>query len=373
MIDDATGAAALAGVPGLGPRRLRRLLEHHPPGEAFELLRSGGSLDPMVERAIPRPDLAAIRRDARIVEPGAAVEVCQSLSVEVSWIGGATYPMQLIDDHDAPAILFSRGVLDSLTARRVGVVGTRNATASGLATAHELGAELAAAGVAVVSGLALGIDGAVHEGVRAAVGPGQAVAVVGCGLDRPYPRRHAALWEWVANDGLLLSEWPPGTTPDAWRFPLRNRVIAGLSEVLVVVESREQGGSLITARAAADRGVEVMAVPGSPRVRASAGTNMLLVDGAAPVTSVDDVLVMLGLDHRRAGAARFDARPRLDAVQTSVVEACRDEPQTLDGIVVSTGLAVAAAAMAAARLEQTGWLREADGWFEISGSRLERS
>ena len=318
-------------------------------------------------RVISRRSAATLRRS----NANGAAEACRSYGVDVSWIGGPSYPVQLLDDHEAPAILFSRGDASALETRRVGVVGTRNATASGLATARELGVELSRAGVAVVSGLALGIDGAVHEGVKTAQGPGGAVAVVGCGLDRPYPRRNAGLWEWVAAEGLLLSEWPPGTAPDAWRFPLRNRVIAALSEVLVVVESRERGGSLITAQAAAERGIEVMAVPGSPRVRAAAGTNMLLVDGAAPVTSVDDVLVMLGLDHRRAGSARFDARPEPDAVQTQVLEACRTEPSTLDGIVTTTGLTISAAAMAAARLEQTGWLREADGWFEISGSRLE--
>ena len=370
-LDERLGAMALASVPRLGPRRLRRVLEHHPPAEAFDLLRSGRRLDPMVERSLPASDLAAIRREASVVDPDAADEACRSAGVAVSWLGAASYPAQLAGDHEAPAILFSRGDVTALDTRRVGVVGTRNATASGLATARELGRELSRAGVAVVSGLALGIDGAVHEGVRHADGTGRAVAVVGCGLDRPYPRRNAALWEWVATDGLLLSEWMPGTTPDAWRLPLRKGVSAALSEVLVVVERREKGGSLITARMAAERDVEVMAVPGSPRVRASAGTNMLLVDGAAPVTSVDDVLVMLGLDHRRAGGARFDARPQPDAVQTTVLDACRSAPNTLDGIVAATGLAVAEAAMAAARLERMGWLREADGWFETAGSRLE--
>lgn len=370
MIDDRSGAIALASIARLGPRRLRRIVGHHAPADAFERLRSGRPLDPMVERAIPRRDLAVIRREAAEVDIRAMIAACDEAGVEVAWLGSPGYPVQLADDHEAPAVLFWRGELGALDHRRVGVVGTRNATASGLATARELGAELGRAGVTVVSGLALGIDGAVHDGVRSGQGPGRAVAVVGCGLDRPYPRRNGLLWEWVAAEGLMLSEWMPATTPDAWRFPLRNRIIAALSEVLVVVESREKGGSLITARAAADRDVEVMAVPGSPRVRASAGTNMLLVDGAAPVTSVDDVLMMLGLDHRRAGAARFDPRRRPDGVEATVLEVCRAEPRTLDGIVAATGLAIATAALAVARLEQTGWLQEADGWFEPVGSRL---
>ena len=144
---------------------------------------------------------------------------------------------------------------------------------------------------------------------------------------------------------------------------MRNRIIAGLSEVLVVVESRERGGSLITAQAALERDVDVMAVPGSPRSRASAGTNLLLRDGAAPVTSVDDVLVALGLDTRRAGHA-FDPRPQPRGVEAEVLAACRVDPCTLDDIVAALALPVTDAAMALARLERSGWLRECGGWFE---------
>ncbi|NNE12799.1 MAG: DNA-protecting protein DprA, partial [Ilumatobacter sp.] len=233
----------------------------------------------------------------------------------------------------------------------------------------DLGRELAEADVAVVSGLARGIDAAAHRGVRAATAGAPPVAVVGCGLDVPYPKAHRDLWEWVASAGLLVSEWPPGVAPHAWRFPLRNRILAALSEVVVVVESRERGGSLITARLAAERGVDVMAVPGSPRSRASLGTNKLLVDGATPVTAVDDVLVALGLDHRRA-ALPFDPRPVPDARQQLVLDACRVEPSNIDMIVGATGLGVTDVAMAAARLERDGWLVEAAGWFEPTGSRL---
>ena len=126
-----------------------------------------------------------------------------------------------------------------LAKRAVSIVGTRNATAAGRATAFELGEALAGAGLAVVSGLARGIDGAAHRGVRAGVG--DAVGVVGSGVDIPYPRQNAELWQWVAEHGLLISEWPPGTPPEDFRFPLRNRIIATLGDVLVVVESRRAG------------------------------------------------------------------------------------------------------------------------------------
>ena len=152
---------------------------------------------------------------------------------------------------------------------------------------------------------------------------------------------------------------------------MRNRILAALCEVLVVVESRERGGSLLTVREALERSVEVMAVPGSPRNRASAGTNGLLHDGAAPVTSVDDVLVALGLDTRRQGAAAFDPRPPLRGVDRAVVERCRTDPRTLDDVAGALDLALCDAAMTLARLERAGWVHEVGGWFEAIWSRTE--
>ena len=137
------------------------------------------------------------------------------------------------------------------------------------------------------------------------------------------------------------------------------------------VESRERGGSLITARAAAERSVEVMAVPGSPRCRASAGTNQLLVDGAGPVTCVDDVMAMLGLDHRRQGELPFDPRPMPDALQSRVLAACQQRPSTIDMVFAEVDATLSSVALAAARLERDGWLVEAGGWFEATGSRLQ--
>ena len=277
--------------------------------------------------------------------------------------GDAAFPPQLLDDPRRPAVLFVRGDLAALEARRVGIVGTRNATQRGRETAAEFGYELSVAGVTVLSGLARGIDGAAHRGALAADGA-RPVAVVGNGLDQPYPKQHASLWNAVGDRGALISEWPPGTPPDAFRFPLRNRILAGLVEVLVVVESRERGGSLITAREAAERGVEVFAVPGSLQSRAAAGTNRLLCDGAAPVTECADLLMALGLDQRRAGHARFDPRPRPREADGELLAACRAQPQCLEQLAALTQWDLVETAMAVARLEQAGWLRETGGWFE---------
>ena len=364
-------AAALTTLPGIGPVRLRLLLSHHHPTAALDALVGRVALHPMVRRVIPDSLIPVIRSAASASRPDEIASQCDALGVTILLDGDVAYPPALAGDPDRPAVLFACGDLAALHTRRAAVIGTRNATNSGLATATELGQALAEAGVCVVSGLARGIDGAAHRGVRRSNGPGRAVAVVGCGPDRPYPRQNRELWQWVIDDGLLLSEWAPGVEPAAWRFPQRNRIIAALAEVLVVVESRERGGSLITARQALHRGVEVMAVPGSPRCRAATGTNRLLVDGAAPVTSVLDVLTMLGLDHRRQGDVPFDPRPLPDHVQRQVLDACRDGAASLDALVTATGFAIHEVALAAARLERDGWLVEAGGWFEPAGSRLE--
>jgi len=361
---------ALAGLPSIGPRRLQMLLAHHEPADALDRLARRAALDPMFVRATPDDLLERLRDQAALASPDQALAACERNGITVLARGEPTYPAQLAIDPDAPEVIFVRGRIDAVEARRVGVIGTRHATASGLATASELGQALADAGVAVVSGLARGIDAAAHRGVRSATGQGRPVAVVGSGPDVHYPKLNAELWEWVAGEGLLLSEWPPGTQPDGWRFPQRNRILAALCEVLVVVESRRRGGSLITARAAADRSVEVMAVPGSTRCRASDGTNQLLVDGAAPVTSVDDVLTMLGLDHRRQAELPFDPRPLPDALQMQVLGVCEHHPCTIDMMLDVVDAPLCEVALAAARLERDGWLIEAAGWFEAAGSRL---
>src|SRR3954452_23713677 len=213
------------------------------------------------------------------------------------------YPSALAVDHEAPAVLFSKGDMSALVGPRVAIIGSRRCTRYGRDVAFDLGRSLAQAGVRIVSGLALGIDGAAHLGALAA-GDGAAppVAVVGSGLDVVYPRAHRRLWSRVAGAGLLLSEAPLGARPEPWRFPARNRILAALADVVVVVESRAKGGSFHTVQAADQRGVTVMAVPGPVRSPASSYTNELLATGSPPARDVDDVLVALDLIGR--GAAR---------------------------------------------------------------------
>jgi DNA processing protein len=269
-----------------------------------------------------------------------------------------------------PPVLFMRGNLDALDGRRAALIGTRNATSSGRSMAVQLGRDLAVAGVHVVSGLARGIDGGAHRGALAADGPGRPIAVVGSGLDVVYPAEHRDLWDQVAERGLLIGEAPPGAPPEPWRFPQRNRIIAALAEVVVVVESRESGGSLITVDEAIERGRPVMAVPGAVSSRAAAGTNRLLRDGAAAVLDVGDVLTALAIDHLPLAVGLVELRRRPGPADRAAYEACQQQPRTLDGLADVLGCGLGATAMSLARLRQDGWLAESDGWFEAIGAPL---
>ncbi|MBA3654899.1 MAG: DNA-protecting protein DprA [Actinobacteria bacterium] len=272
------------------------------------------------------------------------------------------YPSLLINDHQAPAKLYYRGSLTALEGPRVAIIGTRRCTHYGRQVATQLGLELAEAGVAVVSGLALGIDGAAHTGALS-VGGAPVIGVVGSGLDVVYPLRHRGLWHDVATQGLLVSEAPLGAAPEPWRFPARNRIIAALADAVVVVESHMAGGSNHTVAAAIDRSVPVLAVPGPITSSASAGSNRLLVEGCAPVTEVDDVLMAIGLE-ARGPRRRRDRRPPPGPAESAVLAAIGWSPSSLESISLRTGTPPAAVAVALTRLEADGWARAVDGWWE---------
>ena len=227
--------------------------------------------------------------------------------------GAPGWPERLEHLDSPPAALWLRGTLPPQDAPCVAVVGSRRATPGGMLTAHDIAADLAAAGVTVVSGLARGIDGAAHQG--ALHGGGRTVAVLGCGIDVCYPAEHRQLRDRITASGCVLSEDGGGEAPLGWRFPRRNRIIAALAEAVVVVEGTAKSGALSTARWAADLGREVLAVPGSIRSRTSLGTNLLIRDGVRPYLGAADL---------------FDAAPRLRralvAAGTPHPVAGQDEP-----------------------------------------------
>jgi DNA processing protein len=332
-------AAALAALPHATSARLGRLLTDRDAHEAWTLVATGrvpAEVAPGDVRAQWRVAGAAVDLDdvrCRLAHVGATV---------TSW-HDPSHPPQLAADIDPAPIAFRRGNLPDPSLPHVAIVGTRRASTIGREIARELGAGLATAGVVVVSGLALGIDGAAHQGVLLA-GAAPPIAVVGSGPDVVYPAAHRQMWADVAAAGGLLTEAPLGARPDAWRFPARNRLIVALADLVVVVESRAAGGSLLTVEQAMRRGVDVMAVPGSVRNGAAVGTNQLLADGCAPARDVQDVLVALGLTvattAARRAAAPSQPGPPVSEPAARVLEAIDDGPTSVDQLVERLGISV---------------------------------
>lgn len=264
------------------------------------------------------------------------------------------FPVGLRDAADAPWALVGRGdpaLLERLTPDgAVTVVGARRASTYGREVARELGRELAAAGLAVVSGLAFGIDACAHRG---ALDAGLTVAVLGCGADVAYPAAHRSLWRRIGETGLVLSELPPGSGAWRWTFPARNRIMAALSGMTVVVEAAERSGSLITADLAMDLGRDLGAVPGPVGSRLSAGPHNLLAGGACLVRGAQDVLdAMLG-----PGARRIErAGPRLAPSRRAVLEALEIGAETCDAVAAGLGISGGEASAALADLEALGYV-----------------
>jgi DNA processing protein len=259
------------------------------------------------------------------------------------------FPPLLRAIHDPPAGIFLRGGSDAeiLSRPAVAIVGARASSGYGASVARSLGRELASAGLVVVSGLARGIDAEAHRGALEGAAP--TVAVLGCGIDRDYPAAHAELARRVATSGLIVSEYAPGVEPAPWRFPARNRIVAGLCAATIVVEARERSGALITADLALEEGREVFAVPGEITSSLSAGTNALLKLGAAPLTSAADVLSSFGIEHEPVSA---ENSPLLELLPASADELAR-----------KTGLGADEIARKLVELELEGRVAMCDGVY----------
>ena len=300
---DIEARIALVQLSGMGPSRTRWLLAAHAAVDVVERLRRG-------EMPIPAGEAPPGLQQRHLDEWSKQLASLDSealfrLQVEKGWtILHPTDPRwPFLDEPEPPLLLFCEGDLGLLQHRfSVAIVGTRRCTSVGRSVAHQIGLDLANAGVAVVSGLALGVDAAAHRG--ALDGGGAVIGVVGSGLDVVYPRTNRSLWNEVGDMGLLLSEYPAGMSPERWRFPARNRIIAALSDGVVIVESHARGGSLLTADEAVDRGLPVMAVPGSVVNPAADGTNELIVEGAFPARNSADVMAVLGIGPGPSDAAK---------------------------------------------------------------------
>lgn len=351
-------AAGLASLPLQTPARLRRLLSKGSPREMWVAVTEGERPLPGIDDVLWRTWEASNDEHVESV-----ADDCKRHNIHVLWRHDEQYPVALLADPSAPAVLFARGDVSALRQRRVGIVGTRTATQRGRFLARQLGQELAASHVGVVSGLARGIDVQSHIGALSVPTSAQPIGVVASGVCCVYPPEHRDVWERIAHDGVLLSEVPPHAAPETHRFPLRNRILAALSEVLVVVESHARGGSMSTVREAMKRDITVMAVPGSPGVASCEGTNNLLRDGCAPVVDVNDVLIALGLDTRRRDQA-CDVRRAPQGDERRLLEIIGSTPRTLDEIALLAGCTVVDAALTLGRLEEMGWVDFRDGWWD---------
>jgi DNA processing protein len=327
--------------------------------------------------ALPEPELLAVAAGERADRILAALERVD-LDAELERFAGTGvtsicrhargYPPLLLELGDPPAVLFALGRIELLQVMHeeaaVAIVGTRNPSPYGTEVAFSLGRGLGAAGVPIVSGLARGIDGTAHRGCLK--GNGIPVAVLACGPDLAYPLRHRALHRDVVDAGLVLSELPPGTRPVRWSFPARNRIMAGLARMTVVVEAADPSGSLITADFARDLGRSVAAVPGPVTATVARGTNGLLRDGAIPITATEDVLDELygvGMRPSSAVAAATEPCEPRDRRLREVLEAA-ERTGSVAAIAEETRLSTAEIRAALSRLEVEGFLvrRDLGGW-----------
>ena len=339
----------LVEAPGIGRESARKLLaEFGSPQAVFDASLAA------------RREIVGQAAAAALTAPSDALQALVTSSMDwltaaapqaraVIALGDPRYPQALLETADPPLLLYVQGRAELLQEPSVAIVGSRNPTPQGTDNARAFAAHLGHAGLTIVSGLALGIDAAAHEGGLSA--PGSTVAVVGTGLDRVYPKRHLKLAHRIAEAGAIVSEFSLGTPPLAQHFPMRNRVIAGLARGTLVVEAALQSGSLITARLASEAGRDVFAIPGSIHSPQSRGCHALIKQGAKLVETAQDILEELSLPvgTRAAGGA-----PRADPATDPLLAALGFDPITLDGLSVRTGLPAAELSVRLLDLELDG-------------------
>jgi len=323
-IRDAANAAEkdLAAVPGIGPRLAARIVRQRAGFDAAEELRRAAAV-------------------------GARV---------LTWLD-AGYPARLRDLRDAPPVVYLRGAWDGSPEPAVAIVGTRRPSPYGLDVAGGLAEVLGEAGVVVISGLARGIDRAAHAGALRR--GGRTVAVLGCGVDVVYPREHRTLMEAMLTRGGVVSEVPMGLPPERWRFPLRNRLLSGMAQAVVVVEGGVDSGSLITVRHAAAQQRGVYAVPGSVFAPGSRGPHHLLAEGARVLRDPRELLERLGIGHPSRPAGMVEERLSKD--ETRVLETLGETAVHIDGIIERTGIEAGRVAGVLAMLEVRGLVRQCPG------------
>ncbi|MDK8462445.1 DNA-processing protein DprA [Marinobacter sp. SS13-12] len=360
----------LSCLPGFGARRQQAIREHFPDFHGL-LTSNAATLKAigLVSETIEALE-AWRRRDA--VHPVVASTLaihgdCVRTGTEILTLADADYPEPLKHIQDPPLVLYLRGDRNLLGREQIGIVGSRNATRAGLEHARAFAAALGRKGLLVTSGMALGVDGAAHSGALDAGFP--TVAVIGNGVDQPYPYRHRSLSERIVANGVIVSEYPPGTSARAGHFPRRNRIISGLSRGILVVEAGLKSGSLITARLALEQGREVFAIPGSVHNPLARGCHDLIRQGAKLVETVDDICEELGAwwstqGQEESPAPKSLVTAGLDSREIAVLEALGYDPQSTDDLCSVTGLPADQLMQSLLLLELQGLVDSAPGGFQ---------
>jgi DNA processing protein len=341
-------------VRGIGAVRLQHLLQTFGDAETAwkapaAALRQSGLSEKLVQNLVEtRANLDLAMVWERLDEQGIQV---------ITW-EDEDYPRRLREISQPPPVLYVRGNVLSDDDFSVAIVGTRRVTSYGRRAAEDIAAALAQQHITVVSGLARGVDSIAHQ--AALDGGGRTLAVLGCGIDRIYPPEHLRLAEEICNHGALLSDYPPGTEPDAANFPPRNRIISGLALAVVVVEAGITSGALITAKFAADQGRDVFAVPGSIYSPSSRGTNSLIRDGVSPVTEPRDILDGLGLEKVEDYRSARSSLPE-NASEMKLLSLLDNEPTHMDEIQAQSGLPIDEVSATLALMELKGMVQQVGG------------
>ncbi len=351
----------LLTIPRVGPIRLRALLERfQEPGRVL----SATPRELVQVRGIDRSAALLIAQSGRnSAFVTTQVKRIESLGVTVIPYWDERYPVLLSRIYDPPTVLFVLGELIPTDRESIAVVGTRQPSPYGERITADLALRLAERLITVVSGLARGIDTIAHEASLS--GGGRTIAVLGSGLDVPYPPENADLLRRISRQGAVISEFLMGSSPDPTNFPRRNRIVSGLSLGTVVVESGLDGGAMITASAALDQNREVFAVPGSIQDHRSVGPHTLIKEGRAKlITGLDDILEELRLHRPASDAAPSPPLPSLTLFEQNILERIGNDPQHIDAIVEASGLGPADVLVAMLGLEFKGLIRQLPGkWF----------
>jgi DNA processing protein len=359
--DETIAWLALYMIPGLGNSVYKNLLEHF--GDPERVLRA--SLRELVEVKGVREDIARkIMAKEFSSDPLRELKKVEQCGARIVTFNDPEYPTLLREIAHPPMILYVKGTHIPLSQSFIAVVGSRHATHYGLSAAEKIGSGLASRGVGVVSGLARGIDSAAHEG--SLTGGGITIAVMGTGIDRVYPVENKKLYRRVVEKGAVLSEFPVGTPPEPKNFPIRNRIISGLSRGVVVVEATLQSGSLITASLALEQGREVFAVPGSIDSFKSTGAHFLIKQGAKLVENADDILeefeYFARIGPNKDELTDIPSRaPYMDETETKVYEIIGHYPMHIDEIARHGEMSASAVSSVLMKLELKGIIKQLPG------------